>query len=131
VPGEAIAAWRGPDGESLVFYRGLPIPDGTTAMIAESLANRLENNPGTTLVVKRTETFGDISAARVEVILSNLGMKLPPTRDVTVGFVRPDATYFLSWQVPDMGRERFEPDIESTIRSVRFKDRRISPSNRY
>ena len=46
VPGVALAAWAGPEGSSLSLYRTLPAPGGSPAMIAEALANRLENLPG-------------------------------------------------------------------------------------
>ena len=117
VPGVPLAAWAGPDGSSLVLYRTLPAPGGSPDMIAEALANRLENLPELRLVVNRTETVGETTAARVEVVapgtgdalapsgtgtpIAPAGKTLIPTREVTLGFHRPDATLFLTWVRPE------------------------------
>jgi hypothetical protein len=138
VPGVAMAAWAGPDGSSLVLYRALPVPRGTAAMIAESLGTRLENLPGLRLVVKRTETVGGSTAARVEVVapgtgdamapsgtgtvITPAGKSLVPTRQVTLGFVRPRETLYLTWHMPESAHGRIAPDIDATLRSFRPGD---------
>ena len=136
VPGVPLAAWTGPDGSSLVLYRTLPAPGGSAKMIAEALANRLENLPELRLVVHRTETVGETTAARVEVVapgtgdalapsgtgkpIAPAGKTLIPTREVTLGFHRPDATLFLTWDDPRVVVRRIAPDIKATLETVRF-----------
>jgi hypothetical protein len=136
VPGVPLAAWAGPDGSTLVLYRTLPAPGGSPAMIADALANRLENLPGLQVVVRQTEQVGETTAARVEVVAPGTGDALAPsgsgpptapagktlipTREVTVGFHRPDATLLLTWVTPDSSYGRIAPDIKATLESVRF-----------
>jgi hypothetical protein len=136
VPGAPLAAWSGPDGSSLVLYRTLWVPGGTALMLAEALANRLENLPGLRLVVKRTEVQGGIAAARVEAIApgtgdalapSGLGTPLEPprgtlipTREVTLAFTQPRQTIYLTWHMPESSHERIAPEIEASLASLRF-----------
>ena len=136
IPGVPLGAWTGPDGASLVLYRTLPAPGGSSAMIAEALANRLENLPELRLVVNRTEQIGDTTAARVEVVAPGTGDALAPsgsgpptapagrtlipTRQVTLGFHRPDATLFLTWNSPEASHEQIAAEIRATLESVRF-----------
>jgi hypothetical protein len=136
VPGVPLAAWAGPNGASLVVYRTLPAPGGSPAMIAEALANRLENLPELKVVVHRTEKVGETTAARVEVVapgtggalapsgtgkpVAPAGQALVPTREVIMGFHRPDATLFLSWTAPETSYARIAPEIQATLESVRF-----------
>ena len=136
VPGVPLAAWAGPDASSLVIYRELPAPGCTPAMIAEALANRMENLPELRLVAKRTETVAGTTAARVEVIAPGTGNALAPsgigspkapdgktlipTRQVTIGFLRPSGTIYFSWNSPESSYSRIAPDIEATRDSIRF-----------
>jgi hypothetical protein len=136
VPGTALAAWSGPEGSSLVVYRSLPFPDGTAAMIAESLANRLTNLPDLEVKVKRTEKVAGEPAARVEVIAQGNGDSLAPsgagtpvsttgkpliaTRQVTVGFPRQGGSLFLSWHMPESAYSRISPDIEAVLGSLQL-----------
>jgi len=142
-----LAAWSGPDGSSLVVYRTLWVPGGTAEMLAEALGNRLENLPGLRLPVKRTENVAGRVAARVEVVapgtggaLAATGMGTPveppgetlfPTRQVTLGFARPDDTLFLTWHVPESSYERIAPDIQATLESLRFTASGKTPSAGY
>ena len=135
VPGVPLAAWSGPEGSSLVVYRTLPTPGGSSATIAEALANRLENLPGLEVRDKRTETVGGATAARVEVIapgtgdalapsgvgtpIAPPGKTLVPTRQVTIGLVRSDATLYLRWHAPESSYDRIAPDIRATLDSLR------------
>jgi hypothetical protein len=105
-------------------------------MIAEALANRLENLPELKVVVHRTEKVGETTAARVEVVapgtggalapsgtgkpVAPAGQALVPTREVIMGFHRPDATLFLSWTAPETSYARIAPEIQATLESVRF-----------
>ena len=136
VPGVPLAAWTGPDGSSLVLYRTLPAPGGSAKMIGEALANRLANLPGLTVLVHRTETIGETTAAQVEVVAPGTGDALTPsgtgspiasagkslclTREVTLGFHRPDATLFLTWDIPESSYARVAGEIKTTLESVRF-----------
>jgi hypothetical protein len=135
-PGVALAAWSGPDGSSLVLYRTLPAPGGSAKMIGEALANRLANLPGLKVVVHRTETVGETTAARVEVVAPGTGDALAPsgsgdptapagkslvaTREVTLGFHRPNATLFLTWDIPESSYAQVADEIKTTLESVRF-----------
>ena len=136
VPGIPLAAWAGPHGATLMVYRTLPAPGGSPAMIAEALANRLENLPESRLLVNRTEKIGETTLARVEVVapgtgdalapsgsgppMAPAGKTLIPTREVTVGFHRPNATLFLTWNCPESSYERIAAEIRSTLETVRF-----------
>jgi hypothetical protein len=147
VPGTALAAWAGPDGSSLVLYRALPVPGGTAAMIAEALGNRLENLPGLRLVVKRTEKVAGTTAVRVEVVAPGFGdamapsgtgspialdgKVLVPTRQVTLGFVRPAETLYLTWHVPESSHARIGPQIDATLESLRFTSSGTPATYRY
>ena len=136
VPGVPLAAWAGPEGSALVLYRDLPAPAVSPAMMAEALANRLVHLPELQVVVRRTEAVGDTTAARVEVIAPGIGKALAPsgvgrpiapegkalvpTREVIVGFTRPNATIYLAWDVPESAYPRIEPEIKATLESCRF-----------
>ncbi len=136
VPGAALAAWSGPEGSSLVVYRTLPEPGGTAAMIAESLANRMEHLPGVEIRERRTEPVAGRTAARVELVAPGTGdalapsgagefvvpegRTLVPTRQVTLGFVSPDRTLYLRWHAPEGAYSRIVPDIQATLGSLRL-----------
>jgi hypothetical protein len=136
VPGVALSAWSGPEGSSLVVYRTLPVPGGTPEMMAEGLANRMENLPGVRILHRRTESVGGTTAALVALVAPGTGdalapsgagsfvvpegKTLVPTRQVTLGFLAPDRTIYLRWHVPDGSYDRIAPDIRSTIDSIRL-----------
>ena len=139
VPGTPLAAWSGPDKSSLVVYRTLWVPGASAEMLAEALGNRLENLPGLKLLVKRTETVAGMPAARVEVVgpgtgatlapsgigepISPPGTSLIPTRQVTLAFARPRATIYVTWHMPEASHDRIEPEIRTTLESLRFDSR--------
>jgi hypothetical protein len=143
VPGTPLAAWSGPDQSSLVIYRTLWVPGGSDEMLADALGNRLANLPGLKLVVKRSETVAGLPAARLEVIAPGTGgalapsglgeapsgPKLVPTRQVTLAFVRPTETIYLTWHTPESSYDRIEPDIRTTLQSLQF-DSRAGPASR-
>jgi len=136
VPGLPLAAWSGPEGSSLVIYRTLPMPGGSAAALVEALANRLENLPGLTIRDKRTEALAGATAAWVEVTapgtgdllapsgvgtpIAPRGKTLVPTRQVTIGFVRDDATVFLRWHAPESVHDRIVADFRATLDSLRL-----------
>jgi hypothetical protein len=139
VPGTPLAAWSGPDGSSFAIYRTLWVPAGSPEMLAEALGNRLANLPGLKLLVKRSEAIAGIQAARLEVIApgtgdalapSGLGQPIQPpgktltsTRQVTLAFIRPTETIYLTWHMPENSYDRIEPDIRTTLQSLRFDSR--------
>jgi hypothetical protein len=139
VPGEPLAAWSGPESSSLVVYRTLPVPGGSAATIADGLANRLENLPGLQVRERRTQTLAGTTAARVEVValgtgqalapsgvgtpVAPAGSSLIPTHQVTLGFVRPDKTLYVTWHLPESVHDRIAPDIQATLDSLRFTSR--------
>jgi hypothetical protein len=143
VPGTPISAWSGPDGSSLVVYRSLRVPAASAEMLAEALGNRLENLPDLRLLVKRSEITAGIPAARVEVVapgtgdclaasglgkpIEPAGRTLNPTRQVTLAFSRPGDTIYLTWHMPEESYERIEPQIRSTLQSLRIDSRRKTP----
>ncbi len=145
VPGVSLAAWSGPEGSTLVIYRTLPAPGDSASTIADGLANRLENLPGLTIRDRRTETLAGTTAARIEVTAPGIGdalapsgvgtpiapegKSLVPTRQVTIGFVRNDATLYLRWHAPESSYDRIAPDIRTTLDSLRLTDRGSSPAN--
>jgi hypothetical protein len=147
VPGVPLAAWTGPDGSSLVLYRTLPAPGGSAQMIGDALANRLTNLPELKVVVHRTETVGETTAARVEVVAPGTGdalapsgtgpptaaagKSLVPTREVTLGFQRQNATLFLTWDIPESSYARVADDIKATLESVRFTASESPSFSRY
>jgi hypothetical protein len=136
VPGVALAAWSGPEDSSLVLYRTLPIPGGSAESIVEGLANRLENLPTLQLRVRRTERIAGTTAARVESVAQGTGDALAPsgigtpvapegktllaTHQVTLGFIRPNETLYLTWHVPESSFERIAPEIQATLDSLRL-----------
>jgi hypothetical protein len=139
LPGTPLAAWAGPEGSSLVIYRTLWVPGGSAEMLAEAQGNRLENLPGTKLMVKRTETIAGVQAARLELVgpgtgdalaASGLGEPIQPpgntlklTRQVTLAFARPTETIYVSWHMPEDSHDRIEPEINATLQSLRFHSR--------
>jgi hypothetical protein len=143
VPGTPLAAWSGPDGSSLVVYQTLWVPGASAEMLAEALGNRLENLPGLKLMVKRAETVAGVPAARVEVVapgtgdalaasglgepINTPGKALIPTRQVTLAFAQPGATLYITWHMPEGSYDRIEPEIRTTLQSIRFDSRRESP----
>jgi hypothetical protein len=136
VPGTPLAAWSGPDGSSFVIYRTLWVPAGSAEMLADALGNRLANLPGLKLLVKRSEAIAELQAARIEVIapgtndalapsglgqpIEPSGKTLTPTRQVTLAFIRPTETIYLTWHMPESSYERIEPDIRTTLLSLKF-----------
>src|SRR5207248_3181479 len=133
VPGVPLAAWSGPDGSSLVVYRTIPVPGGSAAMIADGLANRLENLPGLQVRERGTESVAGTTAARVEVVAPGTGdalapssagspvapadRPLMPTHQVTLGFVQPDRTLYFTWHVPESAYDRIKPEIQAALDS--------------
>jgi hypothetical protein len=105
-------------------------------MIAEALGNRLENLPGLRLDVKRIETVTGTSAARVEVVAPGVGdamapsgtgtptapagKTLIPTRQVTIGLIRPSETLYLTWHMPEASHTHIAPQIDATLESLQF-----------
>jgi len=136
VPGTPLAAWKGPEGSSLVVYRSLPIPQATAAGMAEEMANRLANLPDLKVVVRRTETWGGQEGARVEAIapgtgdalaatgtgtpIAPEGRDLVPTHRVELGFPRSGDTLWICWHYPASAEGELAPQVESTLRTLRI-----------
>jgi hypothetical protein len=135
VPGTPVAAWSGPQGASLVAYTALPIPRGTAAGVSEDLANLLTNLPGLRVVERRTETWDGHEAARVEVVAPGTGdalapsgtgtpvappgRTLVPTHRVSLAFLRPSDTLWLTWHYPESAHAELAPQIEAMLRTLR------------
>jgi hypothetical protein len=43
-----------------------------------------------------------------------------PTRQVTIGFVRPSETLYLTWHMPESSHAQIAPQIDATLESLRF-----------
>jgi hypothetical protein len=134
-PGRALAAWKGPEGSSLVIYRTLPVPGGGSAeTIVESLANRLTNLPELKVLARRTEALAGTTAARVEVLAPGFGdalapsgigkpialegKTLVPTHEVTIGIPRAAGPVYLTWHAPESAFGRIAPEIEVALRGL-------------
>jgi hypothetical protein len=105
-------------------------------MLAEAMGNRLESLPDLKLLVKRVEIVAGVPAARVEVVapgtgnslapsglgtpIEPSGKSLVPTRQVTLAFTRPTGTFYLAWHMPEEACNRIEPEIRTTLQSLRF-----------
>jgi hypothetical protein len=48
------------------------------------------------------------------------GKSLMPTRQVTIGFVRPSETLYLTWHMPESSHAQIAPQIDATLESLRF-----------
>jgi hypothetical protein len=120
------------------------MPGGSPVAVVEALSNRLDNLPGLTLCVRRTERVADETTARVEVVapgtgdalassgtgtpLAPAGKALVATRQVTLGFLRPNGTFYLVWHIPEGTYSQTKPDIDATLASVRFTASGQTPS---
>jgi hypothetical protein len=105
-------------------------------MLAEALGNSLESLPDLKLLVKRVETVAGVPAARVEVVAPGTGdalapsglgtpigppgQSLIPTRQINLAFARKSATIYLTWHMPEGAYNRIEPEIRTTLQSLRF-----------
>ena len=133
-PGRRLAAWSGPEGASLVVYRTVPDPSGTAESVLTTLANRFANLPGYEIVGRRVEDVAGTRAARVEVVAPGTGSEtapsglgratapegkaLTPTREVTLGFPRPDGSLFLVWRMPEAARDKVQPEVATALASM-------------
>ncbi len=134
VPGVALAAWKGPEGASLVAYRNLPIPDPSAGSLAQELASRLTNLPGISVESVGTRRVGGAEAAWVEAVgegtgdslapsgtgvpIAPEGRTLIPTRRVALGLPRADGTVWVVWHFPASARERLVPQVEATLKRL-------------
>jgi hypothetical protein len=88
------------------------------------------------LLVKKTETIDGASAAWVEAVAPGTGEALAasglgtpvapegkalfPTRQVTLAFARPAETIYLVWHIPESAHERIAPEIQATLKMLKF-----------
>ena len=145
MPGTPLAAWKGPEGSSLVAYRTLPSPGATAESVGAELANRLVNLPGVRDLARSTPSIAGQTAARIEAVApgtgdalapSGTGQAIPPagkalvdTRRVGVGFPGPAGTLWLAWHFPEAARDRLAPQVEATLKTVRLESRRLASSS--
>lgn len=52
--------------------------------------------------------------------MSPAGATAIPTRQVTLAFARPKNTIYLTWHMPEKSYDRIEPEIRTTLGSLRF-----------
>jgi hypothetical protein len=134
VPGEALAAWRGPEGGTLVAFRSLPSLSPSPTSLAEEEANRLRNLPGLKVEPPRAVEVGGRPAARVEAVgpgtggalassgagtpVAPEGEALEPTHRLALGRPGPRGTYWLLWHYPERARAALEPQVAATIETI-------------
>lgn len=134
VPGDPLAAWKGPGGASLVVYSSLPVPGGKADAVVEGMVNRLENMPGLRVIRRGEEKVGGAVAARLDVSapgngqsfaptgigkpVSLDGKELVPTRRVVVTLVRPGDTLSLVWHAPETEADALEGQVRDTLKSL-------------
>ncbi len=139
VPGEPLAAWRGPEGASLVIFRDLWIPAPRPEALAIELAGRYRNLPGVTVASESVERLGGPEGpevARVEVtgpgtgdtwvalgtdagrLVAPPGRTLVPTRRIALGWPRADSTTWMYWHCPESGRDQLAQALDATLRSL-------------
>ncbi|CAN5911633.1 hypothetical protein BH23PLA1_BH23PLA1_19820 [soil metagenome] len=134
VPGEALAAWRGPEGSSLVIYRTLPAPGATAESLAKDLAHRLTNLPELRVESVGFQKIGGRRAARVEAVapgtgdalapsglgkaIAPHGQTLIPTRRINLGFPEPDGPIWFSWHFPESAKETIQPQVEAALATI-------------
>ena len=128
VPGIALAAWKGPEGASLVLFRSLWIPGGDPAALAREYATRFENFPGVQVIAQGVVTVpGAGRAARIDLtgpgtgsaFVNRTGTSKPAEGDapevatyrVAVALPRSQETLWLLWHFPESARERVLPSI--------------------
>jgi hypothetical protein len=135
VPGKPLAAWRGPEGATLVLYRALPAPGASPESLAGEMATRLANLPGVRDLSGRVEPIAGWPAARVELTapgtgdaLAATGMGEPyaprgkvlvPTHRVCVGWPDPAGPTWLCWHYPESARAAIDPQVAATLQGVR------------
>ncbi|MDG3002674.1 hypothetical protein [Paludisphaera mucosa] len=135
-PGTRLAAWSGPANSALIVYRTVPDPGGTAETVVETLFNRFTHLPGYDVRERRVETIAGVPAARVEIVAPGTGVEiapsglgeaakardgepaLTPTREITVGFPRPDGSLFLVWRLPESAHGQLGPEIESALATL-------------
>ncbi len=143
VPGDALAAWIGPDGSSLVVASTLAAPKVTAVGLARELAIRYENLPELRIVKSETKKVGGVEAAYLEVLAPGTGDALAPTglgrpiapegkslvatRRISLGFPGPSRTLWLIWHAPETSAAALKTEVESAIKDMKIQDR-ASPS---
>lgn len=147
VPGELLAAWKGPEGASLVVYRTIPIPGADPRALGTELANRLGNLPDCKVVDQSAVKIGDVRGVRVEVVgpgtgdaLAASGMGTPnvpkggtlvPTRRVSVAVPRGADTVWVDWHFSDEAKQRVTPLVEQILKGVQIQSRNSSFASSY
>ena len=59
------------------------------------------------------------------------GKTLMPTRQVTVGFIRPKTTVYVTWHMPESAHDQLASEIDATLQSIRFSDDVNRSRNKY
>ena len=85
-------------------------PEGWAAVLAGTRAARVE--------VVAPGTGSEIAPSGLNKPAAPEGRELTPTREVTVGFPRPDGSLFLAWRMPESARERVMPGVEKALATL-------------
>ncbi|MDB5352971.1 MAG: hypothetical protein JWN86_4218 [Planctomycetota bacterium] len=134
VPGTALASWTGPDGASLVVFRGLPAPRVNASGLLKEQTVRLENLPEMRIVNATTIKLAGIDAAKLTMVAPGTGdslaatglgkatplegKSLMPTRRTSLGIPREADTLWLVWHYPEAMESKFGPQIDDMIRGL-------------
>lgn len=138
VPGRAIAAWRSPEGGSLVVLRALAAPRTNAAGLASELTTRLENLPELRIVKSSLRLVGGVRSAIVEIVApgpgdalapSGLGRPIAvddrpliPTRRIAVGIPGRNQTVWLIWHAPESAAASLSNEVESVLERLVIND---------
>lgn len=138
VPGRAIAAWRSPEGGSLVVVLGLAAPRTDASGLASELTTRLENLPELRIVKSSQRSVGGVQAAIIEVVApgsgdalapSGLGrpvavtdQPLIPTRRISVGIPGRNRTVWLIWHAPESTASSLSREVDSVLDRLVIND---------
>lgn len=135
VPGQALAAWSGPQDSSFVIYQTMPVPGvPSSEVLSAALVNRLTNLPSLQILDHKPLTVGGIPAARIELVAQGFGdaiapsgagvpvsvdgKSLRPTRQTTVVISRRSSPLYLTWHAPESSWPEIAPEIDAILGKI-------------
>jgi hypothetical protein len=145
VPGKVLGAWSGPEGAVLVLYQTLPSPGADVDKLRVELVNRLASLPEARVVHEGRLNLGEVPALRVDIVAPGTGqalapsglgspaapegVKLVPTRRVTLAIPRGSDTVWLTCHFPDSARDRFRVLGEEILKMLRVEARPVASTS--
>jgi hypothetical protein len=147
VPGYPLAAWRGPEKESLVIYRTLRAPGANVDAVRTELRTRLGSLPEARVTRDEALRVGGRPAARVDIVApgsgaaiapSGLGVpsdpagrKLIPTLRTTVAVPRERDTVWLVCHFRYPASERSASEQDDMLKRLQFSSAGSYSSSSY